>query len=103
RTQGAKRAARTRKVVWYGYSYCWLRAKDAMTVEHLYPQLDPSRRQILGDGHSANGVYDPADADVPLRAWLRQHDPDAAGDSPHHSRSQSRPPAMVRGKGTGRY
>jgi len=91
----------TRKVIWYGYSYRWLRPKDAMTVSHLYPQLDPIRRQILGDGLSANGTYDPVDGDVPLRTWLREHSPEEA-DRSLHGRSQSRPPAMVRGKNTGR-
>lgn len=91
----------TRKVVWFGYSYRWLRPKDAMTVAHLYPQLDPIRRQILGDGQSANGVYDPVDADVPLRSWLREYSPDELEMS-LHGRAQSRPPAMVRGKNTGR-
>lgn len=91
----------TRKVVWLGYSYRWLRAKDAMTVSHLYGKLDPIRRQILGDGLSANGVYDPQDGDVPLLAWLRQHHSDSA-DHSHHAQSQARPPAMVRGKNLGR-
>jgi ectoine hydroxylase-related dioxygenase (phytanoyl-CoA dioxygenase family) len=91
----------TRKVVWLGYAYRWLRPKDQMTVAHLYPQLDPIRRQILGDGLSANGAYDPVDGDVPLRCWLREHSPQEAEGSPH-GRSQSRPPAMVRGKHLGR-
>lgn len=91
----------TRKVIWYGYSYRWLRPKDDAAYAHLYRRLTPIQRQILGDMASANGVYDPADADVPLRAWLAEHDPDAAGGSPH-GKSQSRPPAMVRGKNTGR-
>lgn len=91
----------TRKVVWYGYSYRWLRPKDEMTVAHLYPRLDPIRRQLLGDGLSANGVYDPSAGDVPLRGWLEEHDPAAAGPSPH-GHLQSRPPAMVRGKNLGR-
>ena len=91
----------TRKVVWYGYGYRWLRPKDPMTVAHLYPSLDPIRRQILGDNASANGTYDPTDADVPLRAWLREHDPQGAEHS-HHGKSQARPPAMVRGKNLGR-
>jgi Phytanoyl-CoA dioxygenase (PhyH) len=92
---------RTRKVIWYGYSYRWLRPKDQMTVAHLYPQLDPIRRQLLGDGLSANGTYDPVDGDVPLRTWLRAHSPGDA-DRSLHGRSQSRPPAMVRGKNLGR-
>jgi ectoine hydroxylase len=83
----------TRKVIWYGYSYRWLRPKDAMTVSHLYPQLDPIRRQILGDGLSANGAYDPRDGDVPLRAWLREHCPEDAERS-LRDRVQSRPPEM---------
>ncbi|MFO0870579.1 MAG: phytanoyl-CoA dioxygenase family protein [Pirellulales bacterium] len=90
-----------RKVIWYGYSYRWLRPKDAMTVAHLYPRLDPIQRQMLGDGVSANGTYDPTDDDVPLRGWLRQHAPGAAGGSPH-GHAEARPPAMVRGKNTGR-
>jgi hypothetical protein len=91
----------TRKVVWCGYGYRWLRPKDPMTVAQLYPQLSPIRRQLLGDNPSANGTYDPTDADVPLRVWLGEHDPEGAAWS-HHKRSQSRPPAMVRGKNLGR-
>lgn len=88
----------TRKVIWYGYSYRWLRPKDAMTVQHLYPQLDPIRRQLLGDGLSNNGAYDPVDGDVPLRGWLREHSPAEL----ERGRSHARPPAMVRGKNSGR-
>jgi len=91
----------TRKVIWYGYSYRWLRPKDAMTVQHLYPQLDPIERQLLGDAISANGVYDPTDEDVPLRAWLQEHCPEFATGSPH-GHASSRPPAMVRGANLGR-
>lgn len=65
----------TRKALFYGYAYRWLRTKDEMTVRHLYPRLDPIRRQILGDGLSADGHYSPTPADVPLRAWIEQYDP----------------------------
>ncbi len=91
----------TRKVLWFGYSYRWLRPKDEMTVEHLYSKLDPIRRQLLGDGLSANGVYDPRDGDVPLRGWLHEHCPDDAAWT-QHARAQSRPPAGVRGTNAGR-
>jgi len=101
-SRSANTSDRTRKVIWYGYSYRWLKPKDAMTVQHLYAGMHPIQRQILGDGLSANGVYDPAPGDVPLRAWLEEHDPEAAGGSPH-GESQSRPPGMERGKNTGRY
>jgi ectoine hydroxylase-related dioxygenase (phytanoyl-CoA dioxygenase family) len=62
----------TRKVLFYGYGYRWLRTKDEMTVQHLYPELDPIRRQLLGDGLSANGRYTPSDGDVPLKGWLER-------------------------------
>ena len=90
-----------RKVIWYGYSYRWLKPKDEMTVKHLFSRVDPIRRQILGDAVSANGVYDPIEKDVPLRGWLEEHCPDAAPPSPH-GKPQSRPPAIVRGKNLGR-
>jgi ectoine hydroxylase len=90
----------TRKVVWLGYSYRWLKPKDDMTVSHLLDGADPIRAQLLGAG-SANGVYDPVDNDVPLRGWLAENHPaDAAWTK--HPRPQARPPSMVRGKNAGR-
>ena len=68
----------TRKVLFYGYGYRWIRTKDDMTVQGLWPKSDPIRRQLLGDGVNANGYYTPTDADVPLRVWLREHNPAAA-------------------------
>ena len=68
----------TRKVLFYGYGYRWIRTKDDMTVQSLWEQSDPIRRQMLGWGVNANGFYTPTDADVPLRAWLREHSPSEA-------------------------
>ena len=68
----------TRKVLFYGYGYRWLRTKDDMTVQTLWEQSDPIRRQMLGAGVNANGHYSPSDADVPLRVWLREHSPGEA-------------------------
>lgn len=66
----------TRKVLFYGYGYRWIRTKDDMTVSHLWDQCDPIRRQLLGWGVNCNGFYTPTDADVPLRGWLRENSPD---------------------------
>lgn len=68
----------TRKVLFYGYGYRWIRTKDDMTVRDLWERSDPVRRQLLGDGVNANGRYSPTDADVPLRGWLREHCPEDA-------------------------
>ncbi|WP_020576512.1 phytanoyl-CoA dioxygenase family protein [Actinopolymorpha alba] len=66
----------TRKVLFYGYGYRWIRTKDDMTVRDLWASSEPIRRQLLGHGVNANGHYSPSDDDVPLRAWLREHSPD---------------------------
>ena len=68
----------TRKVLFYGYGYRWIRTKDDMTVSSLWEQSDPIRRQLLGWGVNCNGFYSPSDEDVPLRGWLREHSPDEA-------------------------
>jgi ectoine hydroxylase-related dioxygenase (phytanoyl-CoA dioxygenase family) len=68
----------TRKVLFYGYGYRWIRTKDDMTVQSLWERSDPIRRQMLGAGTNANGYYSPTDADVPLRVWLREHSPQEA-------------------------
>jgi len=68
----------TRKVLFYGYGYRWIRTKDDMTVQDLWEGSDLIRRQLLGDGVNCNGHYTPTDADVPLRVWLREHSPEDA-------------------------
>lgn len=68
----------TRKVLFYGYGYRWLRTKDDMTVQDLWEKSDPIRRQMLGWAVNCNGHYTPTDPDVPLREWLKEHSPEEA-------------------------
>lgn len=69
----------TRKVLFYGYGYRWLRTKDDMTIPpEIWATCSPIRRQLLGDGLNANGHYTPQEGDVPLRSWLREHCPEEA-------------------------
>jgi ectoine hydroxylase-related dioxygenase (phytanoyl-CoA dioxygenase family) len=64
----------TRKVLFYGYSYRWLRPRDDMTVDHIMDRCDPIRRQLLGASASGGmGYTSPGDEDVPLREWIREH------------------------------
>lgn len=65
----------TRRVLFYGYGYRWLRTKDDMTVDHLWDASDPIRRQLLGWTVNENGRFSPTDEDVPLRGWLQEHSP----------------------------
>lgn len=63
----------TRKALFYGYSYRWLRPRDNMTVAHYMDRCDPIRRQLLGASTGGFGYTSPGDEDVPLRGWIREH------------------------------
>lgn len=61
----------TRKALFVGYGYRWIRPKDDLTVgADLLQRNDPIRRQLLGDDTDANGKYSPKPGEVPLREWL---------------------------------
>ena len=71
----------TRKALFYGYGYRWIRPKDEMSVEPLYERCDPIRRQLLGAATRNNGRYVPSEDDVPLRGWLIEN----LGDNPAYA------------------
>ena len=78
-TPSPNRSSMTRKVLFYGYSYRWLRPRDDMTVAHLMERCDPIRRQLLGASPTGGyGHTSPTDEDVPLRGWIREHLGEAA-------------------------
>jgi ectoine hydroxylase len=73
-TPSPNTSGQTRKVLFYGYSYRWLRPRDDMTVSHLMDRCDPIRRELLGASPTGGyGYTSPTDEDVPLRTWLREH------------------------------
>ena len=64
----------TRKSVFFGYGYRWLRPMDYLTMpQELLQRCDPIRRQLLGDCTSIMGYQLPEDDDVPLKEWLAEH------------------------------
>ena len=64
----------TRKVLFMGYSYRWLRGLDYnLMPEEVLEKCDPIRRQLLGDGVDVKGWWQPTDADVPLKTWIAEH------------------------------
>lgn len=64
----------TRKVLFIGYSYRWLRGLDYNVMPpELLAKCDPIRRQLLGDGVDIKGWWQPTDEDVPLKQWLMEH------------------------------
>ena len=69
----------TRKVLFYGYSYRWLRPRDNMTVAHFMERCDPIRQQLLGASPTGGmGYTSPSDKDVPLKTWLKEHPGESA-------------------------
>ena len=64
----------TRKVLFMGYSYRWLRGLDYnLMPQEVLDKCDPIRRQLLGDGVNIKGWWQPTDADVPLKTWIAKH------------------------------
>ena len=63
----------TRKAIFYGYSYRWLRPRDNTRIEDFDHCRDPIRRQLLGATHDGHGYTSPADEDVPLKFWIAEH------------------------------
>ncbi|MEM7128627.1 MAG: phytanoyl-CoA dioxygenase family protein [Chloroflexota bacterium] len=64
----------SRKVLFYGYSYRWLRPRDNMTVEHYFDRCTPIQRQLLGYAPTGkHGYSSPRPEDVPLKAWLEEN------------------------------
>ncbi len=71
---GRNRSNVTRKVVFFGYSYRWLRPRDDMTVDRYLSHVDPIRRQLLGASPTGGfGYTSPSEEDIPLRSWLVEH------------------------------
>ena len=64
---------RTRKALFYGYSYRWLRPRDNTHIGAFPDCDDPIRRQLLGASHDGHGYSSPSDEDVPLKHWIAEH------------------------------
>lgn len=77
--RGDNTSGSTRKALFYGYTYRWIRPRDELALPSgLLERLDPVRRQLLGAGTSAIGHWLPTDEDVPLRALAASSPPSAA-------------------------
>jgi ectoine hydroxylase-related dioxygenase (phytanoyl-CoA dioxygenase family) len=73
-SRGFNYSNQTRKVLFFGYSYRWLRGLDYNVVpEEVLAKCDPIRRQLLGDGVDIKGWWQPTEEDVPLKTWIREH------------------------------
>jgi ectoine hydroxylase-related dioxygenase (phytanoyl-CoA dioxygenase family) len=67
--RGDNRSDRTRKALFYGYTFRWVRPRDELGLSQAQvAALDPVRRQLVGGGTGAIGYWIPTEEDVPLRA-----------------------------------
>lgn len=59
----------TRKTLFMGYGFRWVRAMDYFApYTDLFPECTPVQRQLLGEIVTPMGLYLPTEEDVPLRA-----------------------------------
>jgi ectoine hydroxylase len=66
------RSRLTRKAVFYGYTYRWVRLRDDVAVSpELEDAITPVRSQLLGRGATSIGYWMPEEDDAPLAAWWR--------------------------------
>lgn len=73
-SRGLNTSGITRKVLFLGYSYRWLRGLDYnLMPNEILEKCDPIRRQLLGDGVDVKGWWQPTEDDVPLKGWLLKH------------------------------
>ena len=72
--RGLNTSNTSRKVLFFGYSHRWLRGLDFnLMPQEVLKKCDPIRRQLLGDGVDIKGWWQPTEADVPLRTWIKEH------------------------------
>jgi ectoine hydroxylase-related dioxygenase (phytanoyl-CoA dioxygenase family) len=66
--RGDNISRRTRKALFYGYTYRWIRPRDELlgVDEALLARQDPVRRQLLGAGTGPIGYWIPTGDDLPL-------------------------------------
>lgn len=85
------RSMLTRKVLFYAYTYRWIRPRDELTVRpELFGEITPVRAQLLGAGAAAIDFWMPDQVDVPLRAWSQRR------SRPEGSHRRSSPPPRGR-------
>jgi hypothetical protein len=64
----------TRKSLFFGYGYRWLRPMDYTSMpENLLSRCDPVQRQLLGDSSGPMGFQLPEEDEVPLNGWFEEH------------------------------
>ena len=73
-SKSPNRSSFTRRMLFYAYTYRWIRPRDELRVApEALGAITPSRAQLLGAGRSAAGQWLLGDEHLPLRASLGEH------------------------------
>jgi hypothetical protein len=77
-SRSSNRSSVTRKMIFLGYTYRWIRMRDDAIKSAAWERMSPLRRQLLGHGEENASFFgitaaNPAwDDDIPLRAELKK-------------------------------
>jgi ectoine hydroxylase len=64
---------RTRKALFYAYTFRWVRARDDLDIRaDLLPLITPVRAQLLGNGGSSIDFWMPDRLELPVRAMYER-------------------------------
>jgi ectoine hydroxylase len=63
----------TRKIVFLGFAYRWLRPKDNLNLDALRGVANGVRAQLCGFDEDPNSYYDPGAGEVPLKEYLEEN------------------------------
>jgi ectoine hydroxylase-related dioxygenase (phytanoyl-CoA dioxygenase family) len=91
--RGDNHSDTTRKALFYGYTYRWIRPRDELALEpSLLARVSSVRRQLLGAATGVSGHWLPQAEDVPLRdvdqpRWTRE--PPTMASRPPAKRTQA--------------
>lgn len=70
---GKNRSSVTRKMIYYAYTYRWIRPSEEVRLdEAAAAALSPVEQQLLGASTSLQGFHFPQDDDVPLRRVMQE-------------------------------
>jgi ectoine hydroxylase len=93
--RGDNTSTRTRKALFYAYTYRWIRARDDLrgVDAKFLDTLDPVRRQLLGGGPTTYGYWFPTEDNAPLVGTAsNSHVPAQLGENPVGPPATCRPP-----------
>jgi ectoine hydroxylase len=78
-SRSVNRSSRTRRALFYAYTYRWIRPRDEPSLSpDAIASLTPVRAQLLGVSTRTIGYWLPRPDEIPLRDWFEKRTPSSA-------------------------